>query len=57
MLRAVGPEKAVRGRIFAVVGLGFDDAAADAVDQHGDADQLARDQVRRCGKIDAGKDG
>jgi hypothetical protein len=52
-----GRKRLCEAGIFAVVGLGFDDAAADAVDQHGDADQLARDQVRRCGKIDAGKDG
>ena len=39
--------EAVRGRVFAVVGLGLDDAPADAVDQQHDADQLARHD-RRC---------
>jgi hypothetical protein len=48
---------AVRGRILAVVGFGFDDPAADAVDQHGHADQLARHQMGGCGEIDPGKNG
>ena len=40
--------KRVRGRILAVVGLGFDDAPADAVDQHHHADQLAAPPRRRA---------
>ncbi|GEM_PF-220124 len=52
-LAAVG----VRGRIVAVIGLGLDDAPADAVHQHHHADQLARHQVRRRIEIDTCQDG
>jgi hypothetical protein len=45
--------EAVRGRVFAVVGLALDDAAADAVHQQADPDQPARDFVRRCVKINS----
>jgi len=46
---------AVRGRLAAVVGLGLDDAPADAVHQQGDADQLPRHLGRGRAEIDACK--
>jgi hypothetical protein len=41
-----GAAEAVRGRVLAVVGLGLDDAAADAVDQQQRADQRTGDLQR-----------
>jgi hypothetical protein len=35
----------VRGRVVGVVGLHFDDPAADSVDEERDADQVGRDLV------------
>ncbi|CAN7697332.1 hypothetical protein LJR290_005707 [Variovorax sp. LjRoot290] len=49
--------EAVRGRVVAIVGLGLDDAAADAVDQQRDADQQARDLMRGRGEVDGGSRG
>ena len=45
----------MRGRVFAVIGLGFDDAAANAIDQNHHADQPSRDIAGVGRKVDVCK--
>jgi hypothetical protein len=61
-LRWVGPRKAVRGFVVGEIGLGLDDAAADAVDKEmagqqiaGDGDRVALEEAGEARRRQAGR--